>query len=232
MENLTKQVQFLKIYAFVLTLVIAGLTFMLFSKNQAKEITVERINIVEPDGRLKMVISNRQNQHPGMVDGKVVAKRDRSAGLIFFNDVGDECGGLIYNGDKQNADMTYSVDQFKNDQLMQLQYSQTNSHKPERSYGFKLWDRSDSYSLKKLMHDVDSLKKLNATAYEAGVNQLKSAGKLGVERLFLGKNKAGEVGLFLKDADGKPRIKIYINTANEPVVAILDENEKVVNEVK
>jgi len=31
-----------------------------------------------------MVISDHENQHPGLVDGKTVGKRDRPAGIIFL----------------------------------------------------------------------------------------------------------------------------------------------------
>lgn len=69
-----------------------------------------------------MVISNKKNQHPGIINNQALPERDRPAGMIFFNDDGDECGGLVYDGDRNSASMTYSFDQYKNDQIMQLQY--------------------------------------------------------------------------------------------------------------
>ncbi len=50
-----------------------------------------------------MVISNRERQHPGMVDGKLIPREfARPPGLIFLSHGGDECGGLIFdeNGGK------------------------------------------------------------------------------------------------------------------------------------
>lgn len=50
-----------------------------------------------------MVISNRERQHPGMVDGKLMKRENgRPPGLIFFDQRGDECGGLVFdeNGGK------------------------------------------------------------------------------------------------------------------------------------
>ena len=76
--KLEKEVRFLKIYAAVATLLFAILLFSGFvmqSKNKFDEIDVERINIVEKDGRLRMVISNEQRQHPGSVDGKPIPER-------------------------------------------------------------------------------------------------------------------------------------------------------------
>src|SRR5690349_20445636 len=68
------------------------------------EITVGRINVVEPDGRLKLVIANSARQAQSVVDGVVLApNRTRPAGMIFFNDEGDEVGGLIFSGRKGDS---------------------------------------------------------------------------------------------------------------------------------
>ena len=165
MEDLAKQVKILKLYAIVLTIiVIAGIILiirMIHTNSRFDEITVGRINIVEQDGKLRMVISNQKDQHPGSYDGKDLPKRDRPAGMIFFNDDGDECGGLVYDGSKKEASMTYSIDQYKNDQIMQLQYAQDKENNGvNRSYGLKLWDRDDRFPTGKLIGYVDSLKNL------------------------------------------------------------------------
>ena len=57
------------------------------------EIQVHRIDIVEPDGTLRMVISNR-NRLPGViVKGKERPPMDRpQAGMLFYNDEGSETG--------------------------------------------------------------------------------------------------------------------------------------------
>ena len=96
--------RFLKIYAVVTTLfcpIFLLSAFVMQGKKQKfEEIDVERINIVEKDGKLKMVISNAQRQHPGSVDGKVIPRDSgRPAGMIFFNERGDEVGGLVFSGD-------------------------------------------------------------------------------------------------------------------------------------
>lgn len=233
MENLAKQVRILKIYAIVLTvIVLAFIGYTLTLKGgHYKELTAERINIVEKTGKLRMVISNKDMQHPGRMDDKDLPKRERPAGMIFFNDEGDEDGGLVYDGDKNGASMTYSFDQYKNDQIMQLQYEQEKgSTNALRSYGLKLWDRNEAFTLSKQLAYFDSLEKLKADtgAYNNGVKKFRAAGYTR-QRLFVGKNAKGEVGLFLNDATGKPRLNIYINKQNHPVIETLDENGKVVS---
>ncbi len=232
-ESLTKQVNILKLYAIILTLVVMvfiSYCLMGSNTNQFKEITAERLNIVEHNGKLRMVISNQESQHPGMMDGKTFPKRDRPAGMIFFNDAGDECGGLVYDGDKKSASMTYSIDQWKNDQVMQLQYQQNNNPgKITKSYGLKLWDRSDQFTLMRLSNYYDSLKKLNDTnAFKAGIQKLKDAKLLARQRLFVGKSEDGDVGLFLSDSNGIIRLKIFINNQNKPVIETLNEQGQVI----
>src|ERR1700733_2745928 len=127
-QNISRQIKILQIYAGFLTVLVAVLVLFdittINKKPHFKEINAERINIVEGNGLTRMVISNHELQHPGSVNGKIVAHRDRPAGMIFFNDDGDECGGLVFDGNKHSASMTYSIDQYNNDQIMQLQYSQ------------------------------------------------------------------------------------------------------------
>ena len=58
-------------------------------------IQVHRINIIEPDGTLRMVISDRERLPGVIVKGKEFPKVDRpGAGLLFYNNEGTENGGF------------------------------------------------------------------------------------------------------------------------------------------
>lgn len=232
MEKLQREIRLLKVYSLVLTTVLIAFFFMAFRNDFAKqrfqEIDVERINVIEKDGTLKMVISNAERQHPGLVEGKPIAARERSAGLIFFNSAGDECGGLVYDATKKDgAGMVYSVDQYRNDQIMQLQYMQELEGNKARSYGLKIWDRPDDFTLARMLKVTDSLKALkNEKIYEEATNQLASEGKFGTERLFVGRTWKDEVGLFIRDQKGKVRIKIYVDKQNQTKIETFDEQGK------
>jgi hypothetical protein len=55
--------------------------------------------VVEPDGTLRLVISDRDRMPGVIVKGKESPKIDRpQAGMLFFNDEGTENGGLIFGG--------------------------------------------------------------------------------------------------------------------------------------
>ena len=64
------------------------------SAGHSQELTTERLNIVAPDGTLRLVIANEQRFPPPIIDGKPLKRAINPAGLLFFNDRGDEVGGL------------------------------------------------------------------------------------------------------------------------------------------
>ena len=83
----------LRAYVVVSSLMLVGLTTAAFQQRPPQtmgEITVERINVVDRDGTLRMVIANKDRMHPGVMDGKTINRPRPYAGIIFFNDQGDE----------------------------------------------------------------------------------------------------------------------------------------------
>jgi len=59
---------------------------------------VQRLNIVDANGTLRMVLAGKDRMHPGVMDGVTVDRPRPVAGMLFFNDEGDEVGGLTYTG--------------------------------------------------------------------------------------------------------------------------------------
>src|SRR5258708_2313118 len=105
LDRLRRDVRVLKLYAIVATvIVLVGLLFVTSMRAQSQrqkftEIDVERINVVDRDGHLRLVIANSERQAPGVIDGRTIAAgRTRAAGMIFFNQEGDEVGGLTFSG--------------------------------------------------------------------------------------------------------------------------------------
>ena len=148
MSKLEKEVRILKVYAVVTTLTFGVLLFTAFQqanqKHKFEEIDVERINIVETDAKLKMVISNGERQHPGVIDGRMLSRK-RPPGMLFFNEKGDECGGLSFDGDqkdgKASAGGLLAFDRFRQDQTVGIQYGEGNG---QYHAGLRVWDRPDT----------------------------------------------------------------------------------------
>src|SRR6266404_3015655 len=126
--KLENEVRILKIWAVVATLASTVLIVSAFAlqnkKQKFDEIDVGRINVVEKDGKLKMVISNKERQTPVIVDGQTFGHEgDRPPGMIFFNDKGDEIGGLIFDGNKGEGQFSsLTFDKFRSDQTIAFQH--------------------------------------------------------------------------------------------------------------
>jgi hypothetical protein len=196
------------------------------------EIDVHRINVVEPDGTLRMTISNRA-QFPGaIVKGKELphASRNDSAGMIFFNDEGTENGGLIFGGKAQGGHVVnfghLSFDQYEQDQVVTLEQSEEDGR---RAAGLTIDDRPtealDFAGLSALEQQPDS------PAKTAKLTQLSNAGAFGQPRLFIGKDSSGGSLLNLKDAQGKTRLRLAVSAKGEASISFLDDHGKVVRTI-
>lgn len=93
------------------------------------EIRVHRIDVVEPDGTLRMVISNKDRLPPVIIKGKEhpeMGEPRPQAGMIFYNDEGSENGGLIFGGRKNekgevvDSGGSLSFDKYGAGQIIQL----------------------------------------------------------------------------------------------------------------
>lgn len=91
------------------------------------EIQVHRINVVEPDGTLRMTISNHDRMPGVIVKGKESPSLDRpQAGMLFYNDEGTENGGLIFGGRRNekgeivDSGGSLSFDKYGARQIVQL----------------------------------------------------------------------------------------------------------------
>ena len=132
-QKLKKKLNFLTGYV-----VVSSTLFILFAltsfvgkdrKDSMDELTVKRINLIGEDGSLRMVISNESRQHSGRINGQDLEKRARPAGIIFFNNQGDECGGLVAGEAKQgqalNSGMSFTMDNYHDDQVIQILNDET-----------------------------------------------------------------------------------------------------------
>src|SRR5688500_18710476 len=65
------------------------------TKLTLEELTVQRINVVEPDGTLRLAIANSARIPDAVVRGKTYPRSIHGvAGMVFFDGQGQEHGGL------------------------------------------------------------------------------------------------------------------------------------------
>lgn len=176
------------------------------SKSHFKEITVERLNVVEPDGTLRMVISNRDSAPDSAVIAGGKFRKQKRAGLTFYNELGEECGGLGFAGrttenGESEAGAAILFDQFQHDQIIGLSYSQSGM---EKEYGFEIWERPN----------------LPMTGPGAFVGDHR--------RMFIGRTSSGETAILLRDSDGNVRIRVLVDSNDVPKLEFLDRDGSVV----
>lgn len=234
--KLRRELRLLRGYAVVNTSVLIVLATTAFTQAHAPQkldyVSVHRIDVVDNDGTLRMVISNKDRMHPGVMDGKMIDRPRPVAGLLFFNDEGDEVGGLTYTGREQNgtrrADAGLMFDQLKQDQTIGLSYTEGNGR---RSAGFQVWDRADSH-LSELIEKINAANTIqDKTARDAEMAKIRAAAPPGPRRVFVGKTGDKAATVSLADANGKPRLTLTVDVAGNSRIEFLDENGKVTDRI-
>lgn len=184
-------------------------------------INVQRINVVEPNGTLRMVISD-QSRFPGaIVKGKQYPFKRHTAGMIFYNDEGTENGGLIFGGRKQaNGTVSsyghLSFDRYDQDQTFSLDDDQTRNGQMTRLAFIDQpkWPITDIFKLpqSEWKHFIET-----------------HPGK--EPRLTMERAPDGAVFLALKDKQGRTRIVLSVGAHGNPVIKLLGASGNVIAEL-
>jgi len=247
-QQLERDVRFLKRYAVVTTMLMIAASAMAFvrpTRHEAvekfTEIDVERINVMEPDGKYRLVISNRPRSIGPIYKGKPFGYAGGNRpGLIFFNDEGTENGGLTFTGTR-GADGRYrasthmSFDQFNSDQVLNLDYQDNNGR---RVTGFSINDRADIdiYDYVKQSEALAAQYKTDTAGMKKAMNDWIAAHANGVpafaQRMFVGRDQQKNAVLNLSDPNGKPRLRLVVDSLGAPRIDFLDATGKVTNTIK
>ncbi|MBA3641574.1 MAG: hypothetical protein M3545_03695 [Acidobacteriota bacterium] len=233
-RSLRLELRFLRVYAITSSLVLLVLCTAAFRQGTVTgkfdEITVGRMNVVDADGTLRLVISNKDRMHPGMMDGKTIDRARPEAGLLFFNEVGDEVGGLTFTGQEVNgrgrANAGIMFDQFKQDQTIGISYSETDGR---RTAGLQVWDRPDT-RLSELIEKLNAANRIADPAEKGkAMAAIRAAAPPAPRRLFAGKLPDRSATVSLSDAAGKPRLTLTVDADGNPRIEFLDQQGKVVS---
>jgi hypothetical protein len=248
-SRIERDLRFLKYYAVGTTVMLGVLTLAAFTRNapppiaqaQAQrarfdEIDVGRINVVEPDGKYRMVISNRPRSIGPIYKGKPFGYPGGARpGIIFFNDEGTEDGGLTFSGQrgpdgKYVASHHLSFDQYDQDQVIVLDYNDDNGR---RRMGLAFSDRAD-VSIFDLVAQRDSLRKLpDGPAKTDALQKLmgpRNGVPLAAQRVFVGRDANRAAVLNLSAPDGKPRLRLMVDSLGTPKIEFLDETGRVTSQ--
>jgi hypothetical protein len=189
---------------FAATIFVTGVVAGCLGPRNAKfdEITVQRIKVVEPDGTLRMIVSNHA-KFPGIiVRGKEEAFDRPQAGMLFYNDEGSENGGLIFGGHKNakgevvDSGGSLTFDKYDANQIVQLAGV---DDKDDKFAGLMVGDSTP--------------------------------GGESPTRIWVGHKSDKTATIALMDGKGRKRLLLEVQENGAAKISFLDENGKVLSEL-
>jgi hypothetical protein len=233
--SIRRQLRILQVYAAMSFAIAAFVSITAFTQPTATqridELTVQRLNVVDANGTLRFVLSNKDRMHPGVLDGVTITRPRPVAGMLFFNDEGDEVGGLTYTGTDdggRRANAGIMFDQLKQDQTIGISYAEGNG---QRSAGLQVWDRSEQ-PLSDLIRALNAANALpEGPERDAAVKAVRAKAPPGPRRLFVGKNTDKSATVSLADGQGRPRLVMRVNEDGAASIEFLDADGKVTQRV-
>ncbi|MEZ4585418.1 MAG: hypothetical protein R2909_03335 [Gemmatimonadales bacterium] len=236
-RQLRRELRLLRLHALLTTPLLLLLTLGAFRQQRTKftEIDVERINVVEPDGTLRMVISNRPRSIGPIYKGTPFGYPGGSRpGMIFFNDEGSENGGLGFSGSRQpdgsyRASSQLAFDQFDQDQVLYLHYTDQDG---QRRLGLTVADRAP-VSLFELVQKRDSIDRMpDGQGKREAMERLMApvnGEPLFAQRVYVGRDQHRAAVVNLSDPAGRPRLRLQVDSLGSATLEFLDEEGRVVS---
>lgn len=200
-SRLARDVRWLKAYALV-TSIALGVLATTAAKDQRsdRELTVERINVVDPSGETRLVIANSERFPLPKVGGKEFPRAVHPAGLVFYDARGSEVGGIAITDSKHGKISALAFD-YPNYDAMGM----VTRISPDGS---------------------DALAGFHINSRPPADLGLIEASKV-VERRVAIQNQNENAEILLADPQGRTRIRLQVDNAGTPSMQMLDENGKV-----
>jgi hypothetical protein len=213
----------------------AAATSAISSTGDAKlhTIDVQRINLREPDGTLRMVFSNAARM-PGIIHKGVNYPHPNreGSGILFFNDEGTENGGFGWGGGrdpktgKVSSSGHMSFDQYEQDQVVSLDQQENDG---SRMAGLAFLDRPDNAMP---FADMGRFTSASQAEKDAMLKRWIAEGRLGsAQRVFVGKLRDKSSAVSLADAKGRPRILLQVKADGAAAIQFLGEDGKPVRTI-
>lgn len=248
MTRLFSHPRFLLVYSAVLTVLFVVTTVLnfwhtshsVFGAEQRHvdfdQLTVHRINVVEPDGTPRLVISSKAEFPGGFYMGKEFTRADRAeAGMLFMNDEGTENGGMLFGGSRDAKGQLHSFghlsfDGYEQDQTMSLDANQDGD---ERNTSYQI---NDNIGDTLFTPDITSMF-MALHAMPEGPERQKAFADFKAkhpydlhQRASLGREPDKSAVLRLRDPEGRTRILLRVAADGTPSMQFLDMSGKVTHQ--
>src|SRR5256885_1842295 len=231
--DLRAQLRLLRLHAvlstvFILVLLVSG--FRRGTRERFETIDVERINVVEKDGRVRLVIANLARSPAPIERGQPFGyAAGNRAGMIFYNEEGTEDGGLIFSGHRDStgrytATGSLTFDQYDQDQTVALQYVDENGR---RRSGLAINDYAlglSSAALDKRWKAAQAMK--DSVIRAESLNVLRPF--FPKQRLYAGRGRDGASIVTLGDPAGRARLRLRVDSLGAASIEFLNDSGRVV----
>jgi hypothetical protein len=200
------------------------------------QLTVHRINIVEPDGTPRLVISDKAEFPGGFFKGKEFARADRSgAGMLFMNDEGTENGGLMFGGERSADGQFHSLghlsfDEYEQDQTLSIDTEQDGQ---DRAAAYTINDNASATLFTPEVLDAFSAVKAmpEGPAKQKAWKDLLAKYPVKLpQRALLGRLPDKSAVLLLRDPEGRIRIRLRVAADGTPSMDFLGSSGKVTHQ--
>ena len=241
--------RFLAVYSSVLTAAFAFSVMLDFVDHHARsvlgaeqhdsrhldfdQLTVHRINIVEPDGTTRLVISDEAEFPGGFYKGKEFSRAERSsAGMLFMNDEGTENGGMLFGGNRSSDGQFHSYghlsfDGYEQDQSLSLDADQDGDQR------YNAYQINDNVGPTLLTPDIGSAM-IALRSMPAGPDRDKAVAEFHAKhpyslkpRAALERDQDQSAVLRLRDPEGRTRILLRVAKDGLSSMQFLDADGKV-----
>ena len=184
------------------------------------EINVQRINLREPDGRLRYVLANSTRLPGAIIRGEEFRPHRSEAGMIFYSDEETENGGLVFAGKDGESGGALSFDAYEQDQVVQIIGHTAGSSMTAGMVVNEVPDRpmdEQIREIEKLRQQPDG---------DQVIEQMQAAGAFGHRRMFAGV-KDGDAVLDLRDDQGRSRLRLTVAADGTAAIEFLGEDGQV-----
>ena len=145
-----------------------------------------------------------------------MTNRRPSAGMIFFNDSGDECGGLSFG----NGHAGYAFDRYRQDQVVEIGYREAQG---ARQYGLTVWDRPE-VPVQEFVDRVTAIRAMPSGEERAEEEKAFRRDFSAPVRLFMGREQDRSASVRFADGEGWVRLKISVPAEGDASIEFLDES--------
>ncbi|MGH8175385.1 MAG: hypothetical protein ACREV5_03870 [Steroidobacter sp.] len=241
--------KFLAAYSGVLTVMVTGALLSGFATDHRSPkfdtITVQRINIVEPDGALRMVLSNN-SRIPGIImHGREYPdfgerKASTAAGILFYDAEASESGGLTFGGrkDAQGRISRFghlSFDRYEQDQMFTIDAVDDGAN---HASSIKMIDQPD-WSIVEYLDLLKSIQHLSEEERQAAIARFFETHPIsgaGVRTLLSNENypdapSSSRNVLHFDDTSNGDRMRLGLDASGDPSLELLDAGGNVTHRI-